>query len=124
MLAALGRFAVRRRRWMLAGTVAAVVVVGALGGGVFDRLSGGGFSDPNTQFNRGTTPLQEILDASDPNLLVVVTTMGGSVDDPAMAAAGAALTEEPPREPSVRQAPCSWTLGSAPRVRSHDRNQA
>jgi hypothetical protein len=75
-----GRFVVRRGRWVLAGTlVAAMVIVGGLGGGMFGRLAGDGFSDPNTQSNRGTTPLKEILDASDPNLLMVVTTKAGSV---------------------------------------------
>jgi RND superfamily putative drug exporter len=103
--------------------VVVVVIVGGLGAGMFGHLAGG-FSDPNTQSNRGATPFEEILDATDPNLLVLVTTTGGSVDDPAMAAAGAALTEEPAHQPSAQQAPCSWTLGSAPRVRSHDRNQA
>jgi putative drug exporter of the RND superfamily len=110
---------------VLAATLVAVVVmVGGLGGGMLGHLAGGGFSDPKTQSDRGTTRLEEILDAGDPNLLVVVTTKAGSVDDPVVAAAGAALTEEPAPEPSVQQAPCSWTLGSAPRVRSHDRDQA
>jgi hypothetical protein len=64
---------------VLAGTLAAVVVVGVLGGG---------FSDPNTQSNRGTTLFGEGFDVGDPDLLVLLTTKAGSVGDPAMAAAG------------------------------------
>jgi putative drug exporter of the RND superfamily len=108
MFERVARFIIRRGRWVLAGTLVAVVIAGA--------LSGGGFSDPNAQSNRGTTPLEEIFDAGGPNLLVLVTTTAGSVDD----AAGAALTEGLAREPSVQEAPCSWTDGSAPSLRSHD----
>jgi hypothetical protein len=55
MLEKLGRFAVRRRRGILIGTLLIVIVASALGGGVFGRLSGGGFSDPNAE-NNGRQP--------------------------------------------------------------------
>jgi putative drug exporter of the RND superfamily len=71
MFERVARFIIRRGRWVLAGTLVAVVIAGA--------LSGGGFSDPNAQSNRGTTPLEEIFDAGGPNLLVLVTTTAGSV---------------------------------------------
>jgi hypothetical protein len=84
MPAGLARFAVRRGRLVLAGTlVVAVVVVGVLGSG--------GFSDPNAPPNRGTTPLGESFDVGDPDLLVLLITKAGSVGDPAMAAAGSPL---------------------------------
>jgi hypothetical protein len=83
MPAGLARFAVRRGRLVLAGTLVALVVGGVLGGG--------GFSDPNAQSNHGTTPLGERFDVGDPDLLVLVTTEAGSVGDPATAAAGSPL---------------------------------
>jgi hypothetical protein len=94
MLAAVGRFAVRWRRWVLAGTLLAVVVAGALGGGVFDRLSGGGFSDPDAESSRARDQLERVFGAGDPNLVLLVTAKRGSVDDPATAAVGAALTRQ------------------------------
>jgi RND superfamily putative drug exporter len=124
MLGAVGRFAVRRRRWVLAGTLAAVVVAGALGGGVFDRLSGGGFSDPDAESSRARDELAHGFGAGDPNLVLLVTARHGSVDDPATAAAGAALTRQLAGEPSVQQASSYWTLQSAPPLRSQDRRQA
>lgn len=74
MRAAVGRFAVRWRRWVLAGTVLAVVVARALGGGVFDRLSDGGFSDPDAESSRARDQLERVFGAGDPNLVLLVTT--------------------------------------------------
>jgi putative drug exporter of the RND superfamily len=115
MLGALGRFTVRRRRWVLTGTLLAVVAAGVLGGGVFGRLSGGGFSDTDAQSSRGAIQLEEVFDAADPNLVLLVTAKGGSVDDPSVAAEGTTLTRELAREPSVQQASSYWTLRPLPR---------
>jgi putative drug exporter of the RND superfamily len=124
MLAALGWFAVRRRRWVVAGTLAAVVVAGALGGGVFGRLSGGGFSDPDAESSRARDQLERVFGAGDPNLVLLVTAEQGSVDDPAVTAEGTALREELVSEPSVQQASSYWMVGWALPLRSDDRRQA
>jgi RND superfamily putative drug exporter len=124
MLRRLGRFNVRRRRWVLAGTLVAVVGAGGLGGGVLDRLSGGGFTDPDSESTRGADALEEAFGAGDANLILLVTAGAGSVDDPAVAAAGVALTEELAGEPSIEQAFSYWTLGQAPPLRSGDGSQA
>jgi putative drug exporter of the RND superfamily len=79
---------------VLAGTPLAVVVAGALGGGVFHRLSGGGFSDPDAEPSRARDQLERVFGAGDPNLVLLVTAKRGSVDDPATAAVGAALTRQ------------------------------
>ena len=47
MFSRLGSFTVRRRRAILVASVLLVIVAGALGGGVFGRLSGGGFEGAN-----------------------------------------------------------------------------
>jgi hypothetical protein len=124
MLAALGWFAVRRRRWVVAGTLLGVVAAGALGGGVFGRLSGGGFSDPDAESSRAWDQLERVFGAGDPNLVLLVTAEQGSVDDPAVTAEGTALTEELVSEPSVQQASSHWTVGSALPLRTDDRRQA
>jgi RND superfamily putative drug exporter len=124
MLGRLGRFTVRRRRWVLAGTLVAMVAAGALGGGVLDRLSGGGFTDPGSESSRGADVLDDAFGAGDANLVLLVTAEGGSVDEPDVAAAGVALTEELAAEPSIEQAFSYWTLGQAPPLRSSDGTQA
>jgi RND superfamily putative drug exporter len=109
---------------VLAVTLVAVVAAGALGGGVFDRLSGGGFTDPDAESSRGADRLEEVFATGDANLVLLVTANGGSVDDRAVAAEGVALTEELASEPQIEQAFSYWTLGSAPPLRSNDGSQA
>jgi RND superfamily putative drug exporter len=124
MLRCVGRFTVRRRRWVLVATLLAVVVAALFGGGVFARLSPGGFSDPDAESSRASDRLEEVFDTGDPNLVLLVTARKGSVDDRAVAAEGAALTEKLARDPAIEQAFSYWSLGSAPPLRSHDGSQA
>jgi RND superfamily putative drug exporter len=124
MLGRLGHFTVRRRRWVLAGTLIGFLAAGALGGGVFDRLSGGGFSDPAAESSLGADRLDDVFGAGDPNVVLLVTAKDGSVDDASVAAEGVSLTEELLAEPAVDQAFSYWTLGSAPPLRSGDGSQA
>jgi putative drug exporter of the RND superfamily len=124
MLGRLGRFTVRRRRWVLAGTLVGFLAAGALGGGVFDRLSGGGFDDPAAESSLAADELEDAFGAGDANVVLLVTAENGSVDDDAVAAEGLRLTEELAGEPSIEQAFSYWTLGSAPPLRSGDGTQA
>jgi putative drug exporter of the RND superfamily len=124
MLRRLGWFMVRRRRWVLAGTLVGVLLAGAFGGGVFDRLSGGGFSDPGAESSLATDDLEDVFGAGDPNVVLLVTATSGSVDDAAVAAAGTALTDELAGEPAIQQAFSYWSLGSPPPLRSDDASQA
>ena len=124
MLHRLGRFTVRRRRWVLVATVIAFLAAGALGAGVLDRLSGGGFDDPAAESARASERLEETFGAGEPNLVLLVTAGSGSVDDQAVVAAGAELTEELAAEPAIQQAFSYWSLGSAPPLKSTDGSQA
>jgi len=124
MLGRLGRFTVRRRRWVLAATLVGFLAAGALGGGVFDRLSGGGFDDPAAGSSLAADQLEDAFGAGDANVVLLVTAKDGSVDDDAVAAEGVRLTEELAAERSVEQAFSYWTLGSAPPLRSGDGTQA
>src|SRR6266536_50853 len=124
MLERLGRFTVRRRRWILIGTVIGVVVAGAFGGSVIQRLSNGGFTDPGSESEQGEAVLDRVFHAGNPNLVLLVTARGGTVDDPAVASAGTALTQELNGEPGIQQAFSYWTLGSPAPLRSTDSTQA
>jgi RND superfamily putative drug exporter len=95
-----------------------------VGGGVFNRLSGGGFNDPGSESTRGEELLEEVFGTGDPNLVLLVTAGDGTVDDPEVVAEGVALTEELSAEPGIEQAFSYWTLGSAPPLRSGDATQA
>src|SRR6266536_2020175 len=124
MLERLGRFTVRRRRWILIGTLIGVVVTGAFGGSVIQRLSNGGFTDPGSESEQGEAVLDRAFHARNPNLVLLVTARVGTVDDPAVATAGAALTKEVLAEPGIQQAFSYWSLGSPRPLRSTDSRQA
>jgi putative drug exporter of the RND superfamily len=122
MLERLGRF-LHRRRWpVLAVTLAAVVVAGAVGGGAVTRLKSGGFEDPAAESTRGAAVLRDEFGAGDPNLVLLATADGG-VDEPAAAAAGEALTRRLAAEPDLAQVASYWSTG-APTLKSADGRQA
>src|SRR5438093_3857387 len=124
MLERLGRFTVRRRRWILIGTVIGVLLAGAFGGSVVQRLSNGGFTDPNAEAERAEALLNRVFHAGNPNLVLLVTAREGTVDDPAVARAGTALTQGLAVEPGIQAAFSYWTLGSVAPLRSTDAREA
>jgi putative drug exporter of the RND superfamily len=107
----LGNFVVARRRWVIAATILFTLAAGAIGGGVAERLSNGGFDDPNSEGVRAGDALQEEFGVSNPNLVLLVTAEEGSVDDPATKQAGLALTKELSSEADVEQVLSYWTTG-------------
>ena len=124
MLGALGRFVVRRRVAVLVAALLGMVVAGAVGGGVAQHLTGGGFEDPGAESTRAREVLEQEFGARNPNIVLLVTSADGSVDSPAAATAGAALTDELGAEAGVTQAVSYWSLGSPPPLRSNDGRQA
>ncbi len=102
----------------------AFAVAGAVGGGVADHLSSGGFEDPSAESIRAKRVVENKFGAGDPNLVLLVTARSGSVDDPAVAAGAAALTQELANTPGIQQSVSYWTLGSPPPLRSTDGSQA
>jgi len=124
MLERLGRFAVRRRRRILIGTVVGVILAGAFGGSVIGNLSNGGFTDPRSDSQRAEDTLDQVFHAGNPNLVLLVTAKGGTVDDAAVAQAGTALTQELDAEAGIQTAFSYWTLGSPAPLRSSDSTQA
>jgi RND superfamily putative drug exporter len=124
MLERLGHFTVRRRRWIIVGTVIGVILAGSLGGSVIERLSNGGFTDPGSESEQAVGTLNRVFHTGNPNLVLLVTAREGTVDEPAVASAGAALTQELASELRIQQAFSYWTLGSPPPLRSTDSRQA
>jgi len=109
---------------VLVAALLAMVVAGALGGGVAKHLSGGGFEDPGAESSQAKRVLESMFGTRNPNVILLVTSNEGSVDSAAAAAAGAALTRELGAEHGVTQAVSYWTLGSPPPLRSNDGRQA
>ena len=118
MFTRLGDLTVRRRRPLLLLTVVFVVLAGVLGGGVFDRLSTGGFEDPASESARADDYLAETFGVASPNVVLLVTAADGTVDDAPVAAEGRRLTRELAALPATDQALSYWSLGDAAPLRS------
>jgi RND superfamily putative drug exporter len=101
-----------------------VVVAGLFGGGVFGAVKSGGFTDPAAQSSQADRLLAERFGAGDANLVLIVTAGRGTVDDPAVTAAGQALTARLAADPRIVYAASYWTLGGAPPLRSTNGNRA
>ena len=123
MLERLGRFLLRRRWAVLAATLAVVVAAGVFGGSAITRLKSGGFDDPDAESARAAEVLRDEFGTGDPNLVLLVTAKGGQVDDPAVAAAGEALTRRLAAEPDLAQVVSYWA-SDAPALKSTDGGQA
>jgi putative drug exporter of the RND superfamily len=124
MLAALARLAIRRRRLVLVGALVAFLVFGAIGGGVAEKLSSGGFDDKSSENYRANQLLEDVFNQGDPNLVLVVTGRNGDVDDPAVATAGTELTNRLAGMEQIQTAVSYWTLGNAPPLKGRNGDKA
>jgi RND superfamily putative drug exporter len=128
VLARLAGVTVRRRRRVLFVALLAFVASGAIGGGVADQLSSGGFDDPDAESTVVENVLLEEFDSGTPNVLLLVEARSGDVDDPAVAEAGVALAEELAAEQfdglSMTQVLSYWALPAGNPLASDDGRQA
>lgn len=125
LLARLGTLLVHRRRAVLWITAGLVVLCAVLGSGVFSRLESEGFADPGAESSRASDLIADRFGPSVPGLVLVVTARDGAdVDDPAVAARGAALTEQVAGIAHVSQALSYWTTGRQEALRSTDGRRA
>jgi putative drug exporter of the RND superfamily len=118
MFERLGRFTVRRRRLVLVATAVAIVVAGAVGGGVFPKLHTGGFDNPSSESSRAQRILTDRFGQGDPNVVLVATATDGRVDSAASKAAGEHLTSTLQAIPHVSAVASYWELGSPAPLRS------
>src|SRR5947208_290180 len=124
MLGSLTALVIRRRVTFLALVGLFVVAAAALGGNVAKHLSSGGFNDPGAPSQQAENELRRVFHSDQPNLILLVTAKTGTVDDPAVAAEGVAVTQRLATTPGIGQAVSYWTLGSPPPLRSKDNRQA
>jgi RND superfamily putative drug exporter len=121
---ALGKLVTRRKWWVLGLALAFLPIAGVLGGSVEQRLSSGGFTDPASEAARATEVLDDRFAAGTPNLVLLVTARSGTVDDPAVGAAGLELTKRLAGEEGITNVISYWALGKAAPLRSKDGRQA
>ena len=124
MLTRFARLSTNHARAVVIAAVVVFAVAGALGGGVADHLTSGGFDDPSSESERADEALAERFDTGVPNLLLLVTARDGDVDNPAVEAAGQALTAELAAEDGVADVVSYWSEGNAPPLRNDDGSRA
>src|SRR5664280_2735513 len=123
MISSVTTAVVRHHRLVLAVTTAALIVAGVVGGGVFAKLSNGGFEDPASASTRGHAALDKTFHTAAPNVVLLVTASAG-VDDPANRARGLALTDRLAGTAGTRQVSSYWSTGGAVPLRSRDGTSA
>ena len=87
MFEALGRVMYRRRRWVVALSLAFVVFAGVWGTGVFGSMTGGGFEDPDSESSKAAEVAAETLGRDSADVVVLYRSDDLTVDDPGYRAA-------------------------------------
>ncbi|MFF4622202.1 MMPL family transporter [Nonomuraea jabiensis] len=121
MFAALGRFAVRRRWWIVVAALVVAVAGGLFGSTAMGLFTGGaGFVDPRSESNRADELLARLFPHDGVDVIVVYESRQRTVDDPAFAAAVREVAGRLPAD-KVSAAHTYWSTGS-PRYVSTDRH--
>ncbi|WP_254715958.1 MMPL family transporter [Actinomadura sp. WMMB 499] len=120
----LGRFVTRRARLITTLGLAALVLVGIVGAGTIGALSLNRFEAPGSESMRASDVLARDHATGSPNVALLVTARTGTVDDPAVAAAGRSLTAELAARDGVGDAWSYWSRGGPGTLRSEDARHA
>ncbi|MGN9839553.1 MMPL family transporter [Nonomuraea sp. H19] len=120
----LGHLLVRRRRLVLTLTLLVLIVAATLAAGAVPRLSLARFEAPGSESDRAQAELVERFGTGSPDMIFLVTARRGTVDDPAVEAAGRELTARVGRADGVAEAGSYWTRGKPATLRSQDARHA
>ncbi|MFE3543377.1 MMPL family transporter [Nocardia sp. NPDC059177] len=114
-------FTERRSRWVLGVFAVLALVLGALSATLFDRVDGGGYTDPGSESSRALSVLREEFGQGSPNLVLLVETES-SVEDPETVTAALALVANLQERAGVAEVVSYWTTHQ-PALRSVDGKQ-
>ncbi len=118
MFQRLGAFVTRRARWILIVSVLALIGGGVIGATAFSKLQPGGQTDPNAQSSTAATRLADKFGAEG-DFVFLVRARNGTVDDPAVAAAGRELAQKLAADNRLTNVVSYWDTG-APAMRATD----
>jgi putative drug exporter of the RND superfamily len=124
MLARLGSFVVRRRRFTLVGGLLLMLAAAVFGGGVARNLIAGGFEPAGAESVRAEEVLEDTFGQVQPNVVLVVTATDGDVNSDLTRAAGTEITEFVAGFEHVDLAVSYWTLGDPPPLRGTEGDNA
>lgn len=124
MLTSLSNFLVRRAWWTLAAAGIFLTVAGFFGGGVFDKLSQGGFENDSADSTAVSRDLEQRFDGGDDGLLVLFSDAreGLPATDPQFAEAARAVLIKAAGQPGVEDI-TTYYDANAPPLLSRDGKQ-
>ncbi|WP_327275141.1 MMPL family transporter [Streptomyces sp. NBC_01224] len=117
------RFVTARPRLALLAALVITALAVFAGSGVVDKMGSGGWEAPDAESTYTTKALEREFPASQPNLLLLVDSGSASVDDPAVAAEAARLTERLAGEKDITGVGSYWQ-SKAPALRAEDGREA
>ncbi|MGW1742924.1 MMPL family transporter [Nocardia sp. NPDC001965] len=120
----LGYWLEAHRRAVVMLSLLGVVAMAAIGVATVGGLSLARFEAPGSESDRAAKELADQFGTGSVDLVLLVTTRGGSVDQPAVQHAGIALTNKLAGYPGVAEAASYWTRGNPATLRSDDHRQA
>ncbi len=119
MFEKLGHVVVRRRKSVLTLFIVTLIGLGALAGLAVPRLSGGGYSNPNSDSAKVFKYLTDTFHVKDPAVILEVKSTT-SITDPAVIASAIALEKLVSAEKGVSKTLSYWSAGGAPTLASKD----
>jgi RND superfamily putative drug exporter len=123
MFEKLGHLVVRRRKAVMALFIIFLIGFGAMAGLAIPRLSGGGYSNPNSDSAKASTYLTNTFHVKDPAVVIEVKSTG-LITDPAVAASATELEKSISAEKGVSKTLSYWSAGGAPTLASNDQHAA
>ena len=123
MFEKLGSAIVRRKKFIFALFVAAIIASGGIGSAVFGKLESGGYSDLNSDSAKAFEYLTDVFKVKEPVVVIVVETKDG-LTNPGSVASATKLEQEIKSIPGVESTLSYWSAGGAPSLKSSDGNSA
>jgi putative drug exporter of the RND superfamily len=120
----LGRLVTAAPRRVLAVSGLALALLAVLAAGAVEALSLNRYEAPGSESLAARAALAEGFGTGSPNVAVLVTAQRGDVDDPQVAAVGAALTQRVAAHPGVGDAWSYWSPGAPATLAAQDRRHA
>ena len=112
MFEKIGHLVVKRRKSVLALFIVALIAFGAMAGLAVPRLSGGGYTNPNSDSAKAAEYLTSTFHVQDPALVLEVKSTS-LITDPAVAASAAALEKSVAAEKGVAKTLSYWSTGGS-----------
>lgn len=123
MLDRLANLCLARPKRVLLGVLIVCLLVGSGAMGITDRLTMGGYENPDTQAAQTEEALKDKFDQGRPNVQLVIKAPK-SVDDPKVTEAGQQITQQFQGEEHVENVSSYWSAGKSPALRGEDGRQA